>query len=125
MAERAADGDNQIRLLRGTPLQKIFLFVLAAPFSISNASAQVQVTGCEITNVGIYEIKNQKATSAPGVATGNLMTEGTLNLIQSTSSIPARQGITFGYRYKLTGSPMGASVVVRDINIVPEPGLRN
>ena len=109
-------------------MRTIFLVVVAIVLSLDMAtdlaSAQTRVRRCEIVEYGLYDLKTDKQLNAPGVAAGSVaVTTG--KLIRTTTEIPARLGTGFGYRIKLIGSPVGATVKVKDINIVPEPGLRN
>ena len=106
-------------------MRAISCIVLAISISVSAALAQTpHVRGCEIVEFGIYELKVVKQAPSSGVASGTLV-ENKAELVKSTAVIPARLGIGFGYQLKLVGSPVGASVTVNDVNIVPEPGLRN
>lgn len=94
-------------------------------FSIAPVHAQTpRVERIEITEFGIYELKRTDTLDAPGTSTGTLLeTQG--KLVQKTSIIPARLGISFGYSYRIIGSPANGRVTLKDVNIVPEPGLRN
>jgi len=99
--------------------------LLVTAFLSGAAHAQSsRVQRIEITEFGIYEKKDVKTTDAPGTALG-VFHVSEIKLIQQTTTIPARPGITFGYRYKIIGSPANARVTLKDINIVPAPGLRN
>ena len=111
--------------LEETPLRTFPCIVLGIAISISAASAQARhVRGCEIVEFGIYDLKIVKQAPSTSIASGTFVeTKG--ELVKSTSVIPARLGMAFGYQLKLVGSPVGASVTVNDVNIVPEPGLRN
>jgi hypothetical protein len=104
---------------------RILFGLLAAALSITVAHAQTpRVERIEITEFGIYDLKRTKTVDAPGTATGSMLeTEG--KLIQKTSVIPARLGISFGFSYRIIGSPANGRVTLKDVNIVPEPGLRN
>ena len=109
-------------------MRTIFLVAVAIVLSLDMAtdlaSAQTRVRRCDIVEYGLYDLKTDKQISAPGVAAGSVaVTKGTL--IRTTTDIPAVLGTGFGYRVKLIGDPVGATVTVKDINIVPEPGLRN
>jgi hypothetical protein len=106
-------------------MRTILSLLLASALSMIAATAQsAQVDRIEITEYGLYELKTVKKSDAPGVASGVLLiTEG--RLIKRTTTIPAKRGVAFGYTVRLYGSPEGATVTVRDVNIVPEPGLRN
>ncbi len=106
-------------------MRTIIFVAFAAAISIGTAPARAAtVQRCEIVEYGLYDLKTEKRVNAPGVAAGSVAIR-TGKLIKTTSVIPARLGTGFGYRFKLIGSPVGAKVTIKDINIVPEPGLRN
>jgi hypothetical protein len=106
-------------------LRTISFIVFAIAISITAALAQTpHVRGCEIVEFGIYDLKTLKQIPSSSVASGTFV-ETKAELVKSTSVIPARLGMAFGYQLKLVGSPVGASVNVNDVNLVPEPGLRN
>jgi hypothetical protein len=97
---------------------------LFTDMAVNLAAAETRVRRCEVVEYGLYDLKTDRQINAPGVAAGSVaVTKGTL--IRTTTEIPARLGTGFGYKIKLIGSPVGATVKVKDINIVPEPGLRN
>ena len=106
-------------------MRAISVVVLAVAISITAAVAQApRVERCDIIQFGIYNLKTVKKMQSSNIASGTFAeTEG--ELVKSTAVIPARLGVAFGYEFKLVGSPVGAQVTVKDVNIVPEPGLRN
>jgi len=107
-------------------MRTVLSLLLSMALLSSAASAQTpRVERIEITEFGIYQKKDTKTTDAPGTALGTYYYETEIQLIEATTTIPARPGITFGYRYKVIGSPANARVTVKDVNIVPPPGLRN
>jgi hypothetical protein len=70
----------------------------------------VQVAGARIFEAGIYEARVLAAkTNASGV---QLQTLDNFRLVQSTTNVPARIGIRFGFRYELFGSPSNAPVTL-------------
>jgi len=106
-------------------MRTMLSLLLLGALSATAAFAQgAQVDRIEVVEYGLYDLKTVKKSDAPGVASGVLLqTEG--RLIEKTTTIPAKRGVAFGYTVKLHGSPEGATVTVRDVNIVPDPGLRN
>lgn len=100
------------------------LLLLTAFLSSATYAQTPRAEKIEITEFGIYEKKDTKTSESPGTALGTFH-ETEITLIQTTTTIPARPGITFGYRYKVIGSPANGRVTVKDVNIVPPPGLRN
>jgi hypothetical protein len=78
--------------------------------SLGAAHAQT-VERIDITEYGIYTTDTAATTAAPGTATGKIDQVSNIKLVQSTTTIPARQGIEFGFRYKIIH--------------IPKPGMRN
>lgn len=77
----------------------------------------------EITEVGIFTTHDEKTVVAPGTALGTQSRVSHITLAQSTTTIPARLGVEFGFRYRIVGD--GKSVAVKITTRVPPPGLRN
>src|SRR5689334_4730580 len=71
---------------------------------------EIQITGAQITEVGIYQAKVLKAsTNAAGVKLQEL---DDFKLLNSTTNIPARIGIRFGFRYEILGTPSNAPITL-------------
>lgn len=94
------------------------MLLFAAPVH----AQEVRVDGIEIVRFGIYELE---------VASTRRDTDGVLQhvirdwqLIDSTTSIPMRLGVTFGIEYRLIGEPRGERVAVRRAYRFPRPGAR-
>ncbi|HLH87249.1 MAG TPA: DUF3859 domain-containing protein [Xanthobacteraceae bacterium] len=104
---------------------RTILLLLSSALSATGAFAQnAHVDRIEIVEYGLYDLKTIKKVDSPSIASGLLVvTEG--SLMKQTTTIPAKLGVAFGYTVKIHGSPEGGTVTVRDINIVPEPGLHN
>ena len=106
-------------------MRRLLCLFLVTLLSAGAALAQTpRVDRIEITEFGIYELKQIETKDAPGVASGILKISNG-RLIEQTATIPMRLGLSFGYSFRIVGSPARAMVTVRDVNIVPEPGLRN
>jgi len=82
----------------------------------------VQVNGCKIVRAGLYA--TDEGSSASRDSNGVLIHSGmsTARLALSTTTIPAKAGVKFGFEYMLTGSPDAAKVTVRDELHYPAPG---
>ena len=85
-------------------------------------AADVEVTGIEIVNFGIYTADITASTSNPG-GIGHNTVQNT-KLAARTTTIPAQVGVHFGIEYKVLGSPDGAEVVIHRVTKFPGPGLR-
>lgn len=78
----------------------------------------------DITEFGIYTTSTQNKQPAPGTAAGALEEESNITLLQSTTTVPARLGVEFGFRYKVVGPAPGA-VNLKNVTVIPPPGIRN
>ena len=71
---------------------------------------------------GIY---HAEAAQAPSAREGSrpVYRVGSSKLLRSATDIPARQGVRFGLRYMIVGTPVGAPVSVRMVTRYPNVGL--
>jgi hypothetical protein len=90
---------------------------IAAPFVLcaSAASAQPEIQGCEIRDVGIYSVETKP---------GQPEVIDKAHLERATTSIPLKLGVQFGFTIKITGSPDGTFVTIRKSTHYPAPGAR-
>jgi hypothetical protein len=89
----------------------------------SSAAQAATVKRVEITEFGIYTSHTDKTLDAPGAATGVTKLVSDIDLIKSTTTVPARVGVNFGFRYRIVGE--GKTVTIKKITHIPEPGIRN
>ena len=79
------------------------------------------MTSAKVTEVGIYQAQVITAqTNATGVKLQGL---DEFKLLRSTTNVPARVGVRFGFRYEILGTPPNAPVVLT--MVVMHPPLRN
>jgi hypothetical protein len=109
---------------RGSTMRAITLaFALAV---ISGAVHGQEAQRIEITDYGIYSSERTNDTkAAPGTATGLVTNRTSTTLIKTTTTVPARIGSQFGFRYRVIGQANGAIVNLKRIILVPQPGMRN
>ncbi|MEE9256792.1 MAG: DUF3859 domain-containing protein [bacterium] len=81
-----------------------------------------EVSGIDIIEVGIFKVEVVETESLPGTVAGRINIVKTESLIKQTNWIPAERGISFGFRYALTGSQIGVKVTVT--MITKTPGLK-
>jgi hypothetical protein len=85
------------------------------------ALAQVKVTAAEIVEYGIYTAEIQTAKrDSKGVLQSNL---GNIRHAATTTTVPARHGVRFGIRYKIIGTPDGATIPIKFVTVFPLAGL--
>jgi hypothetical protein len=125
--------------------------ILAAwMLGLSLGAAQAQsIERIEITEYGIYATETAATSAAPGTASGKIDQVSNIKLVQSTTTVPARQGVEFGFRYKIIGQPAAApppqagatilgvqigaqpapppvaAVNLKYVTHIPKPGMRN
>jgi hypothetical protein len=100
------------------------VLLLAGLASVSNAQTP-RITGIEIAEVGIYQDQKLRNEIAPGTIKGTTSVVTNIKLLQATTRIPARVGVTFGLRYRIVGEPRGSTTTIRIVHIIPEPGIRD
>jgi hypothetical protein len=95
--------------------------VLALVLGLGTAQAQT-VDRLEITDFGTYKVEpGSKRENAEGLKT---TVARRVEHLESTTTIPARIGISFGVRYKIVGEPDNAEVTLRKVISFPPPGLQ-
>jgi hypothetical protein len=132
----------------GTPMRGLLAAWLLC-MSLVAARAQV-IQSIEITEYGIYATDTANSSAAPGTASGKIDQVSNIKLVQSTTTVPARLGIEFGFRYKIIGQPAAAptpqaattilgmqfgtqqpaaqpsaGVNLKYVTHIPKPGMRN
>ena len=94
------------------------LLAVAAPA----AAQRAEVRGFAVVETGIYTrqiISSERDSS--GVARSVISSP---QLVAGTTRIPAKLGVSFGYRFMVTGVPTDAKVTVRKEVRYPSPGAR-
>ncbi|HYD14082.1 MAG TPA: DUF3859 domain-containing protein [Allosphingosinicella sp.] len=102
-------------------MMKLALVAVGLIGCATAAAAQApQVRGIEIFEAGIYERGvSSSHRGADGVLQSDTQDE---RLVEATTRIPMRPGITFGISYRIAGSPEGEPVTVQRITRYPAPG---
>jgi hypothetical protein len=96
------------------------LLACALPLGLF-AQEQARVTGAKITEVGIYQAQVLTAnTNAAGVKFQGL---NEFALLESTTNVPARLGVRFGFRYEILGTPTNAPIALTIV--AKHPPLKN
>ena len=63
--------------------------------------------------------------ATPGTASGHTSVLNSVVFYKSSRRVPARVGVQFGVRYRITGVPSGQEATIRTKWLVPAPGMRN
>ncbi|MDD5141414.1 MAG: DUF3859 domain-containing protein [Verrucomicrobiales bacterium] len=96
------------------------LIVCLLPLPIFSQE-EVRVTGAKITEVGIYA--SQIITDETNAAGVKLQGLDDFKLLMSTTNVPARIGIRFGFRYEILGTPASAPIVLTMVG--KHPPIKN
>ncbi len=91
---------------------------------ISSAAGAQTIQRIDIIEAGIYRSQRTEDRAAPGTATGNVHIVTDINLVQATTTVPARLGVQFGFRFKTAGQT-GEKVRLKVVKLIPQPGIRN
>jgi hypothetical protein len=82
-----------------------------------------KVEQIDVRDYGIYTAdKTASATNDKGLAHN---TVNNIQYIASTSTIPAKIGIKFGFRYTISGAPYDGRVTIKQVTIYPPAGVTN
>jgi hypothetical protein len=100
------------------------MIIALALTTISSLASGQTVQRIDIVDFGIYAANRGETTATPGTAAGVTALTG-LKLVRSTTSVPARIGTTFGFRYRFIGQPSGATLKIKKVTLYPQPGVRN
>ena len=95
-------------------------FVCALPLSLLGQE-EVRVSGAKVTEVGIY--RAQVLTGETNAAGVKLQGLDEFKLLKSTTNVPARIGIRFGFRYEIIGTPTNAPVTLTMVG--KHPPIKN
>jgi Domain of unknown function (DUF3859) len=84
-------------------------------------TADIKIADIEFTQYGIYTVDRQiQGRDALGI---NKAAASNVRHAATMRAIPAQIGTTFGFRYRLIGTPLDAPVDLRKVVIFPSPGL--
>ena len=96
-------------------LASVVLLSLSCGYSHSQSAG---AGGIQIVERGLYEAHTDTARQPRN----GLWTVLHPRLIASTTTVPMRQGVRFGFRYVLQGAPNGQAVAVELVTRYPSPG---
>ena len=91
-------------------------------FASCPAIAEVQIQRVEVLDYGIYTVDVKSSHRDSQGISQNVSTN--VRLAKATITVPAKKGVEFGIRYKIDGAPVGTTVSLREVTVVPSPGLQ-
>jgi hypothetical protein len=92
---------------------------------MAGPAVAADVTALEIVETGLYRAQTTGQIASPQAVNGQTYTIADIEFYSPAPKVPARQGIRFGTRFRVVGSPADQSVVLRSVWRIPEPGIRN
>jgi hypothetical protein len=86
---------------------------------------QPRVEKVEVVEAGLLEARKVDTVATPGTASGQTSVLDSIVFYESSRQVPARLGVQFGARYRIVGTPEGATTSIRTKWVIPPPGMRN
>jgi hypothetical protein len=99
----------------------LVLFALAAGLKAQGAD----IEQAEIVWAGTYRASILGSTDQPGTAIGRTNQLGNIEKLETTTTVPVRIGVNFGFEYRLAGAQDGTPVSITVVVIPPKAGLLN
>jgi hypothetical protein len=100
--------------------------VLLALIGATGVRAQApSVDRAEISWAGIYRGQIVGTVDQPGTASGKTNQLANIVKLETTTTVRARLGTSFGFEYRLEGAPEGAAAAVKIVVVLPKAGLFN
>jgi hypothetical protein len=93
--------------------------------SLSIHAEDVRVLRVNVVEFGIYELGKTIAAPHPNMEAGQISPAGEQKLVEVTTTIRAKIGLSFGVRFVLIGSPQGQGVHLTYVTRFPAPGATN
>jgi len=96
----------------------VLIFAVGPPLS---ASAQSTIR-IKITEYGIYTVDNTDSQrNSAGILNGTVTNE---HRTVTTTKVPAKLGVNFGFRYRIVGGPKERSVTLKKVVVYPPAGVQ-
>jgi len=104
--------DSYTKTVKGT-----YSFAILSLLFWAGCQRNAAVSGAKVTEVGIYQAQVfTEETNAAGVKLQGL---DEFKLLKSTTNVPARMGVRFGFRYEILGTPTNAPITLTMAGIHP------
>ncbi len=97
------------------------LFIIGALSYSVFGQEPAKVTGAKVIEVGIYQA--QVLTDETNTAGIKLQGIDEFQLLKSTTNVPARIGVRFGFRYEILGTPINAPITLTMVG--KHPPIKN
>ncbi len=87
--------------------------------------AEPQGAQAEILWTGVFQANIVGAVDQPNTAIGRTNQLGNIEKLETTTTVPARLGVSFGLEYRLTGGAEGSMATIQIAVVPPKAGLLN
>ncbi len=103
----------------------IATLVLAFLCSAQAQAQQATIEAAEILWAGTYRAQIVGTVEQPGTAIGKTNQLGDIVKLETTTTVRARLGTSFGIEFRLSGAPEGAEAPITIVVVLPKAGLFN
>jgi len=103
----------------------IATLVLAFLCSAPTRAQQATIEAAEILWAGTYRAQIVGTVEQPGTAIGKTNQLGDTGKLETTTTVRARLGTSFGIEFRLSGAPEGAEAPITIVVVLPKAGLYN
>lgn len=103
------------------PIRALFLTFLIA----ANPAIAGNIEALQVVEVGLFRARTTGHSPAPQAVGESTNIIENVVFYASTTKVPARQGIRFGIRFRLVGTPSGQRMPLRIVWRIPEPGIQD
>jgi hypothetical protein len=107
-------------------MMRLFSATVLGALMIASGYAQtVRVDRVVVVEKGIFRIQVTGAASDANSPTDQLRWVPVATLVKDTTTIQAQQGLAFGFRFLVEGTPKGTPISLRVVERFPPGGIRN
>jgi hypothetical protein len=107
------------------PLRALVAGLLLLACSAVSRAEQPGQAEAEILWTGIFQSRIVGALEQPNTAIGRTNQLSNIEKLRTTTTVPAKLGISFGLEYRLAGAPEGGTATIQIAVIPPKAGLLN
>ena len=107
-----AENVTWIQLMSKAFFLRVAFTSLVLSMIASCATTPINVTGARVTEAGIYDATIKSTTSDPTAAGSRRNVIEDFKRVKETTIIPAKEGVRFGFRYRIQGAPEDAKIVL-------------
>jgi hypothetical protein len=103
----------------------VLVGVLLAAFCAVSIAWAAGAQGAEIAWTGLFRASVVGTLEQPDTAIGRTNQLSGVEKLETTTTVPARLGVSFGLEYRLTGEREGDAATIQIVVVPPKAGLLN